>query len=154
MSHGRFTAILKYLRFDDKPNRACSGPGADRFALICVVLQTFACMCQWKYKWKFSLTVDEHFMLLKPRFPFIILCHINPIISASKKRVVWKDDWQNIEQTEIHSSIDTRRAHEKSVAWKCCGQCLFRQLRALRFRKQEKRFVVLFPNFSKYASCW
>jgi len=27
-------------------------------------------------------------------------------------------------------------------------------LQALRFKKQEKRFVVLFPNFSKYALCW
>jgi len=27
-------------------------------------------------------------------------------------------------------------------------------LEALRLGKQEKRFAVLFPNFSKRASCW
>jgi len=35
MSHGRFTAFLKYKKFDDKMNRRCIG--ADRFTLICVL---------------------------------------------------------------------------------------------------------------------
>lgn len=46
MSQGRFTAFLKYLRFDDKPNRRYTGEGADRFATIGAVFQMFACMCQ------------------------------------------------------------------------------------------------------------
>jgi len=45
-SHGRFTAFLKYLRFDDKRNRRCTGPGTERLTAIRVVFQTLASMCQ------------------------------------------------------------------------------------------------------------
>jgi len=30
----------------------------------------------------------------------------------------------------------------------------FPMFKALSFGKQETRFAVLFPNFSKFASCW
>jgi len=46
MSHVRFTAILKYLSFDDNPNRRCTGPGADRFTAIRVVFQILTSICQ------------------------------------------------------------------------------------------------------------
>ena len=71
MSRGRYTAILKYLRFDDKPNRRRTGPEADRFAPIRDVFQMFASMCRSKYTCNFFLTVYKPLMPLKSRCPFI-----------------------------------------------------------------------------------
>ena len=59
MPRTKFTKILKYLRFDDKPNRKRSGAGADRFVPIRDVFNTFTSMCQSKYTCDFSLTVDK-----------------------------------------------------------------------------------------------
>ena len=59
MSRDYFLKILKYLRFDDKPNRVRSGPGADMFAPMRQVFKNFTHQCQKKYTRKFSLTVDE-----------------------------------------------------------------------------------------------
>ena len=71
MSRDYFLKILKYLRFDDKPNRVRSGPHADKFALIRQVFEHFANQCQKKYTCKFSLTVDEQLMPLKSRCSFV-----------------------------------------------------------------------------------
>ena len=71
MSRDYFLKILKYLRFDDKPNRVRSGPGADKFAPIRQVFENFANQCQKKYTCKFSLTVDEQLMPLKSRCSFV-----------------------------------------------------------------------------------
>ena len=71
MPRDRFLKILKYLRFDDKPNRQRTGPRADRFAPIREVFETFSSMCQTKYNCKFFLTIDEQLMPVKSRCPFI-----------------------------------------------------------------------------------
>ena len=78
MSRCKFTAFLKYLRLDYKSNRRCTGPGADRSPRTCVGFQTFACMCQWKYKRIFSLTVDKLLIVLKSRCPFIVFMPKKP----------------------------------------------------------------------------
>ena len=59
MSRDYFLKILKYLRFDDKPNRVRSGSGADKFAPIRQAFENFTNQCQKKYTHKFLLTVDE-----------------------------------------------------------------------------------------------
>ena len=59
MSRDCFLKILKYLKFDDKPNRVRSGPDADKFAPIRQVFELFANQCQKKYTCKFSLAVDK-----------------------------------------------------------------------------------------------
>ena len=71
MGRDYFLKILKYLRFDDKPNRVRSGPHADKFALIRQVFELFANQCQKKYTCKISLTVDEQLMPLKWRCSFV-----------------------------------------------------------------------------------
>ena len=71
VSRDYFLKIFKYLRFDDKPNRIRSGPGADKFALIRQIFQHFANQCQKKYTCKFLLTVDEQVMPLKSRCSFV-----------------------------------------------------------------------------------
>ena len=62
---------MKYLHFDDKPNRMRRGPGADKFAPIPNVFTTFISMSKSKYICDFSLTVDEQLMPLKSRCSFI-----------------------------------------------------------------------------------
>ena len=59
MSRDCFLKILKYLKFDDKPNRVRSGPDADKFAPIRQVFELFVNQCQKKYTCKFSLAVDK-----------------------------------------------------------------------------------------------
>ena len=71
MSRDYFLKIFKYLRFDDKPNRVRSGPGADKFAPIRQVFEHFTNQCQKKYLRKFLLTVDEQLMPLKSRSSFV-----------------------------------------------------------------------------------
>ena len=71
MLRNKFTKIIKYLRFDDKPKRIRSDAGADRFAPIRDVFNTFTFMCQPKYTCDFSLTVDKQLLLLKLRCSFI-----------------------------------------------------------------------------------
>ena len=71
MSRNRFTTILKYLRFDDKPNRIRQGDGADKFAPIREVFDIFASMCKTKYTCNYSLTVDEQLLPVKSRCSFI-----------------------------------------------------------------------------------
>ena len=62
MSKDYFLKMLKYLRFDDKPNRVRSGPCADKFLPIGQAFENFANQCQKKYTSNFSLTVDEQLM--------------------------------------------------------------------------------------------
>ena len=71
MSRDYFLKILKYLRFDDKPNRFRSGPGADKFAPIRQAFENFTNQCQKKYTRKFSPTVDEQLMPLKSLCSFV-----------------------------------------------------------------------------------
>ena len=71
MSRDYFLKILKYLRFDDKPNRVRSGPDADKFALIRQAFENFTNQCQKKYTRKFLLTVDKQLMPLKSRCSFV-----------------------------------------------------------------------------------
>ena len=71
MPQDRFLKFLKYLRFDDKPNRQRTGRSADRFASIREVFETFSSMRQTKYNCKFSLSMDEQLMPAKSRCPFI-----------------------------------------------------------------------------------
>ena len=70
MSRDYFLKILKYLRFDDKPNRVRSGPGY-KFAPIRQAFENFSNQCQKKYLRKFLLTVDEQLMPLKSRCSFV-----------------------------------------------------------------------------------
>ena len=62
---------MKYLRFDDKPNRVRSGPGINKFAPIRQGFENFTNQCQKKYTHTFSLTVDEQLMPLKSRCSFV-----------------------------------------------------------------------------------
>ena len=78
MSRDYFLKILKYLRFDDKPNRVRSGPGADKFAPIRQVFQNFANEYQKKYTCKFLLTVDEQLMPLKLHCSFVTFMPSKP----------------------------------------------------------------------------
>ena len=78
MSRDYFLKILKYLKFDDKPNRVRSGPGADNFAPIRQVFQNFANEYQKKYTCKFLLTVDEQLMPLKLRCSFVTFMPSKP----------------------------------------------------------------------------
>ena len=66
------------LKFDDKPNRARSGPGADKFSPIRQVFHDFANQCQKKYTCKFLLTVDEQLMPLKSRCSFVTFMPSKP----------------------------------------------------------------------------
>ena len=65
MPRNCFIKILKYLRFDDKPNRLKTGPNADRFAPIRKVFEIFVSLWQKKYVCNFSLAIDEQLMPLK-----------------------------------------------------------------------------------------
>ena len=65
ISRDYFLKILKYLRFDDKPNRVRSGSRADKFAPIRQVFEHFANQCQKKYTCKSLVTVNEQLMPLK-----------------------------------------------------------------------------------------
>ena len=71
MPRNKFTKILKYLRLDDKPNRTRSAAEADKLAPIRDIFNTFTSMCQFKYTYDFSLTVDEQLMSLKSHCFFI-----------------------------------------------------------------------------------
>ena len=71
MAQDSFLEILKFMRFDDKPNRVRHGPGADRFAPIKDVFERFSSLYQSKYICDFSLTVDEQLMPCKLQCPFI-----------------------------------------------------------------------------------
>ena len=46
MPRNKFTKIMKYLRFDDKPNRIRRGPEADKFAAIRDVFTSFISICK------------------------------------------------------------------------------------------------------------
>ena len=59
ISRDNFLKILKYLRFDEKPNRVRSGPGADEFAPIRQAFENFTNQCERKYTRQFLLTVGE-----------------------------------------------------------------------------------------------
>ena len=74
MPGNKFTKIMKYLRFNDKPNRIRRGPGADKFAPIRDVFTTFISMCKSKYTSNFSLTVDEELM---PRKVSVLFYHLH-----------------------------------------------------------------------------
>ena len=78
MSRDYFLKILKYLRFDDKPNRVRNGPGADKFAPIRQVFQNFTNECQKKYTCKFLLTVDKQLMPLTLRCSFVTFMPSKP----------------------------------------------------------------------------
>ena len=85
MPRHSYIAILKYLRFDDKPNRRRSGPGA---VLACVyecyheeafsIRTNTRCLPDIRvhvsvktHMQLFSLTVDKQLKVLKTRCPFI-----------------------------------------------------------------------------------
>ena len=78
MSRDYFLKILKYLRFDDKPNKVRSKPGIDKFAPIRQGFENFTNQCQKKYTRTFSLTVDEQLMPLKSRCSFVTFMPNNP----------------------------------------------------------------------------
>ena len=87
MSRNKFTKILKYLRFDDKPNRVRSGSAPDKLVPIRDVFNTFTSMCQSKYICNISLTVDEQLMPLKSRCSFITFMPNKPHKYDKKFRV-------------------------------------------------------------------
>ena len=70
MPRDKFIKILKYLRFNYKPNRRIESY-RDQFAPIRDVFVKFASMCQTKYKCNFSLTVDQQLIPVKSRCLFI-----------------------------------------------------------------------------------
>ena len=114
MSRDYFLKILKYLRFDDKPNRIRSGLGADKFASIRQIFQHFANQCQKKYTCKFSLTVDEQLMPLKSRCSFVTFMP-NKLDKYGVKFWVLADV-----ETKYVSNIDVYLgAQEKKTAWWC-----------------------------------
>ena len=78
MSRDYFLKILKYLRFDDKPNKVRSKPGIDKFAPIRQGFENFTNQCQKKYTRTFSLTVDEQLMPLKSCCSFVTFMSNKP----------------------------------------------------------------------------
>ena len=87
MSRNKFTKILKYLGFDDKPNRVRSGSAPDKLVSIRDVFNTFSSMCQSKYICNISLTVDEQLMPLKSHCAFITFMPNKPHKYDKKFRV-------------------------------------------------------------------
>ena len=72
MSRDSFIKILKYLRFDNKPNRIRRGPGADKFAPIREAFKKFSSLCRSKFVCDYSLTIDEQLMPCKSRCSFVM----------------------------------------------------------------------------------
>jgi len=86
MLHVRFTAILKYLRFDDKPKMHWGRSRLIHSNTCC--FPDISNNVSVKYRWNFSLTVDEQLMLLKPRCSFQLhLCQRNLINTALSKSI-------------------------------------------------------------------
>ena len=73
MKRNSFIEILKFMRFDDKPNRIRRGPNTDKFASIREVFEKFSSLCQSKCACNFSLTADEQLMPCKSRCPLITI---------------------------------------------------------------------------------
>ena len=71
MSRDSFIKILKYLRFDDKPNKIRRGPGADKFTPIREAFEKFSSLCRSKFVCDYSLTIDEQLMPCKSRCSFV-----------------------------------------------------------------------------------
>ena len=93
---------MKYLRFDDKPNRVRSGPHADKFAPIRQVFEHFANQCQKKYTCKFSLTVDEQLMLLKSRCSFVTFMPNKPDKCGAKFWVLADVETKCVSNIDVH----------------------------------------------------
>ena len=70
-SRDSFIKILKYLRFDDKPNRIRRGPGADKFAPIREAFEKFSSLYRSKFVCDYLLTIDEQLMPCKSRCSFV-----------------------------------------------------------------------------------
>ena len=102
MSKEYFLKILKYLRFDDKPNRIKSGPGADKFAPIRQIFQHFANQCQKKYTCKFLLTVDEQLMPLKSRCSFVTFMPNKPDKYGVKFWVVADVETKHVSNIDVY----------------------------------------------------
>ena len=88
MARDSFLEILKFMRFDDKPNRVRHGPGVDKFAPIRDVFERFSSLCQCNYICDFSLTVDEQLMPCKSRCPSIMFIPNKPDKYGIKFRVL------------------------------------------------------------------
>ena len=72
ISRDSFIKILKYLRFDDTPNRIRRGPGADKFAPIReALLCKFSSLCRRKFVCDYSLTIDQQLMPCKSPCSFV-----------------------------------------------------------------------------------
>ena len=78
MARDSYLKTLKFMRFDDKPNRVRRGLGADKFAPTRDVFEKFFSLCQSKYICDLSLTVNEQLMPCKSRCPFITFMPNNP----------------------------------------------------------------------------
>ena len=76
MARDRYKQILRYLRFDDKPNRRPRS--ADKFAPIREVFDLFSGNCQSSYIPEYSLTFDEQVLPLKTRCGFIVFMPNKP----------------------------------------------------------------------------
>ena len=116
MSRDYFPKILKYLKFDDKPNRVRSGPGADKFAPIRQVFQDFANQCQKKYTCKFLLTVDEQLMPLKSRCSFVTFMPSKPDKYGVKFWVLADMETKYVSNIDVYLG-----AQKKTALW--CSSC-------------------------------
>ena len=123
MSRRHFLNILKYLRFDDKPNRVRSGPAADKFAPIRHVFEEFSSSCQKNYTCDFLLTVDEQLMPLKSRCSFITFMPYKPdeygvkywvVADVKTKYVSYIDVYLGAQEKEVRRGVP----HAESVVVK------------------------------------
>ena len=111
MSRDYFLKILKYLRFDDKPNRVRSGPHADKFAPIRQVFEHFANQCQKKYTWKFSLTVDEQLMPLKSRCSFVTFMSNKPDKYGVKFWILADVETKYVSNIDVYLGAQEKEQH-------------------------------------------
>ena len=111
MSRDYFPKILKYLRFDDKPNRVRSGPHADKFALIRQVFEHFANQCQKKHICQFSLTVDEQLMSLKSHCSFVTFMPNKPDKYGVKFWVLVDVETKYVSNIDVYLGAQEKEQH-------------------------------------------
>ena len=158
MPRNTFTKILKYLRFDDKPNRIRRGAGADRFAPIRDVFSIFTSMCRSKYTCDFSLTVDEQLMPLKSRCSFITFMPNKPdkygikfwvLVDVKSKYVANITPYLGAQEKEQRGDVPLGESvvlkiteHIKGKGYNICCDNFFTSLPLAEKLQQEKLSLV------------
>ena len=78
MPRNKFTKILTYLRFDDKPNRIRSGSAAEKFAPIRDVFNTFTSMCQINFQ---ANQTNSEFTITMGKSSFLLVSDLSLVVS-------------------------------------------------------------------------